>query len=296
VKRLELTILFLLVFVGSQASAQKYSYKKKYSTQKNAMYFYWGYNRSAYTKSNIQFVGEDYDFTLIKAAAKDRPSTDIKTYFSPSTLTVPQYNARIGWYYSERWDWSVGWDHMKYVMRDWQQLYVNGYIDPVSNSILNGEFTNEDGKIILNPDFIHYENTNGLNYVSVQLNYTAPLYETNNRKFAIQRRLGGGLGPVITQTDFVWDSDQFHSGYKLGGWGISAHAGLRFDFFNRFFIENSFSGGFIHLPRNATIVRGSARENDYANHKFVYGQWYISGGVLWYLRNKNGCGSCPDWH
>jgi hypothetical protein len=296
VKQLNIVILLSVLVFGQNSFGQNYSYKKKFGTQKNAMYFYWGYNRAAFTRSDIHFVGEDYDFTIIKAAAKDRPASEFKTYVTPSTLTVPQFNVRVGWYYKHRWDWSIGYDHMKYVMRDWQQVYINGYIDPNSNSELNGEFTNEDGKLFIDPDFIHYENTNGLNYISVQLNNTAPMYKTNDRKFAVQRRVGGGIGPVITQTDFVWDSEQYHSGMKLGGWGISAHMGVRFDFFNRFFIENTFSGGFIHLPRNATIVRGNTRDNDYANHKFVYGQWQITAGVLWYLRNKNGCGTCPDWH
>jgi hypothetical protein len=124
------------------------------------------------------------------------------------------------------------------------------------------------------------------------LNNTKPLYKTNNKKFVIQRRLGGGVGPVITQTDFTWDNESFSSGVKLGGYGVSFHAGLRFDFFNRFFLQNNFATGFIHLPRNTTIVR----DGDYVNHKFIYASWEIVGGVLWYLRSKNACDTCPDWH
>ena len=285
-------ISIAVILLTLNAGAQNYSFKKKFGNQKNAMYFYWGYNRAAFTKSDIRFVGSNYDFVLVDAAAKDRPSDKLSTYFDPSTFTVPQFNIRLGWYYKFRWDWSIGYDHMKYVVRDYQNLYINGYIDQEANSMLNGEFTNADGRYLIRPSFLHYENTNGLNYISAQLNNTAPLFKSNDRNFVVQRRLGGGLGIVVTQTDFVWDDEQFHSRLKLGGYGFSAHAGLRFDFFNRFFLENSYSAGFIHLPRNTTIVR----DGDYASHKFVFGQWQIVGGVLWYLRTKNGCDTCPDWH
>lgn len=281
----------MLVLISFNSNGQKYSYKKKFGNQKNAMYFYWGYNRSIYTKSTINFVGPDYDFNLIKAAAKDRPENDFRKYFNPSEFTVPQFNVRIGWFYKFRWDWSIGYDHMKYVVRDWQNLYINGYISGTTGT-LNGTYTNQDGKILIDPRDLHYENTNGLNYISVQLCNTAPLYKTNNRKFVIHRRVGGGLGPVVTQTDFNWDGDIYNSSLKFGGYGVSVHGGIRFDFFNRFFLLNSFSAGFIHLPKNATIER----QDHYAKHKFMYGSWEIVGGVLWYLRTKNGCDTCPDWH
>jgi hypothetical protein len=284
--------LILVLLISGHAYGQKYSYKKKFGTQKNAMYFYWGYNRSIYTKSNINFIGPQYNFTLLKAAAKDRPSNQFKTYVNPATISVPQFNVRVGWYYKHRWDWSIGYDHMKYVMRDYQYLYVNGVIDGTTNSTLSGTYTNANGKILIRENDLHYENTNGLNYISVQLNNTAPIYKTNDKKFAIQRRFGVGIGAVVTQTDFNWDGVTYHSNFQLTGFGLSGHAGVRFDFFNRFFLQNNFAAGYINLPKNGTIQG----QGHYAKHSFLYGSWEIVGGVLWYLRTKNGCDTCPDWH
>ncbi|MBD3637759.1 MAG: hypothetical protein HUJ25_10420 [Crocinitomicaceae bacterium] len=284
--------LFLLLFFGVAITSygQRYSYKKKFGTQKNTMYLHWGYNRSIYTKSTINFVGSTFNFKLKKAAAKDRPTNDFASYFNPGKFTVPQFNVRIGWYYKFRWDWSFGWDHMKYVVRDYQSLYINGVIE--GNTNLDGTYTDSDGLILIRPDDLHYENTNGLNYVSFQLNNTAPIYKTDNRKFAIQRRLGGGLGVVLTQTDFNWNGEEYHSDPQFGGYGISLHGGIRFDFFNHIYLQNSFATGFIHLPKNG-LPSGS---RDYASHKFMYASWEITLGVLWYLRTKNGCDTCPDWH
>jgi len=258
------------------------------------MSVYWGYNRSAFTKSDFRFYGPDYDFVAKKLAASDRPSTDLSTYFDPSNFTVPQFNIRLGWYYKFRWDVSIGYDHMKYVMDPNQFLYLNGDAGPTTTSELNGVYTQSDGQIPIRHEDLHYENSNGLNYVSIQLNNTAPLYKTKNRKFAIQRRAGMGLGPVITQTDFNWDGQTYNSDFqlKLAGYGVSFHTGLRFDFFNRFFFQSNLSAGYIHLPKNATIID----QGHYAQHDFLFGQWELLGGVLFYIKTKNGCDTCPDWH
>ncbi|MFT5819563.1 MAG: hypothetical protein ACI8ZM_000788 [Crocinitomix sp.] len=279
---------------GTNVFSQNYSFKKKFGTQKNTMYVYWGYNRSIYSKSDIEFSSPDYNFTIKNVEAQDRPVREFATYVNLKTITVPQFNVRVGWYYKFRWDFSIGYDHMKYVMRQNQSLYINGDVGTTTTSELNGVYTDNDGLIPIRSQDLDYENTNGLNYISIQLNNTAPLYKAKNRKIALQRRFGMGLGPVITQTDFNWDGVTYNSDYKqkIAGYGVSFHSGLRLDFFNRFFLQSNWSAGFIHLPKNATIIG----QGHYSKQKFVYGQWELLGGVLFYLKTKNGCGTCPDWH
>jgi len=255
------------------------------------MYFYWGYNRSIYSKSDINFVGPTYNFIAEDLRAHDRPSTKMMTYMKPNSITVPQFNIRLGYYYADHWDLSIGYDHMKYVMAGSQSLYLVGNIQ-TTNSELNGVYDHSTGMIPIREQDLHYENTNGLNYISVQLNNTTPRYETRNGKFSINQRLGLGAGPVLTQTDFFWDGKQHHSTFEITGFGISAHTGVRFDFFNRFFLQSNWSGGFIYLPHNRTIDGAP----DYARQKFVYGQWELLGGIVFYMRALNGCDSCPDWH
>lgn len=286
-------LLFIgLILAGTQLHAQKWSSKKKYSTRKNTMYFYWGYNRSIYTKSDITFSGPGYNFIAENVAASDRPSREFKTYVNIKTISVPQFNIRIGYYYVDHWDFSIGYDHMKYVMDKNQTIYLNGEITSTTNSELNGVYDHTTGKIPIREEDLHYENTNGLNYISFQMQNTTPRFTTRDGKFSIQQRLGFGFGPVVTQTDFNWDGEQYHSEFGLTGYGISAHTGVRFDFFNRFFFQSNWSGGFIHLPHNRTIQNMP----DYARQKFVYGQWELVAGVFFYVPAINGCDSCPDWH
>jgi len=283
-------ILLFALSISLIGGAQNYSYKKKQITQKGSMYFFWGYNRSIYSKSDINFAGENYNFTIHKARAKDNPARKFKTYVNPTTLTVPQFNLRFGIYTNSSWDISLGYDHMKYVMVNWQEAKLTGSIPASENQYLNGDFDGE--YYMIHDDIIHYENSNGLNYITVQATYNKLFFRTNDRIFAIRGRLGGGMGAIVTQTDFNFNGKGYHTMQKLTGFGASVHSGVRFEFFNRLFAQTNFSAGAISLPHLQTI----ANTNNYANQKFMYADWQIVGGVFWYLKFKNGCNSCPDWH
>src|SRR5690606_23366644 len=121
-------IVLILIAVPFLSEGQKS--KPKVSYAKGTVYGYWGYNRSAYTKSNMRFVGPDYDFTLTKVKAADNPSTDIRQYVNANTITVPQFNARIGYYFKNHWAISLGYDHLKYLMNDGNQVKIYGNIEP----------------------------------------------------------------------------------------------------------------------------------------------------------------------
>ncbi|MFK8036643.1 MAG: hypothetical protein AB8B74_00005, partial [Crocinitomicaceae bacterium] len=250
-------LIITLLLAIPVISQQDYSYKKKQSTQKGAIYFFWGYNRSIYSKSDIKFTGPGYDFLVDNATAHDNPSRDIKTYINPATISVPQFNIRLGYYYKEKYDISFGYDHMKYVMTDNQTAQLTGSIDPSENAYLGGEYQNSPKK--LTPNAIHYENSNGLNYISAQIQHTNYFHRSKNRKHFLQYRFGLGLGGVVTQTDFNWNNVSYNTDLKISGFGGSVHTGLRADFFNRFFVQSNWSMGYINLPNLQTIKNTNHR-------------------------------------
>ena len=86
------------------------------TSRKGDVYIYWGWNRSAYTRSDIHFKGTDYDFTLFKAKGKDRQEEfALNPFLHPGELTIPQYNFRIGYFFNSHYNLSFGIDHMKYI-------------------------------------------------------------------------------------------------------------------------------------------------------------------------------------
>ena len=70
--------------------------------RKGKLYMYWGWNQSQYTKSNIRFHGTNYDFTLDNVIGRERQTPfDAKIYFNPGTITIPQVNYRVGYFWSD---------------------------------------------------------------------------------------------------------------------------------------------------------------------------------------------------
>jgi hypothetical protein len=65
--------------------------------RKGIFFFYWGYNRAAFSNSDIHFWGDGYDFKITNVMALDEPDPISKEYIGPTTFTIPQYNYRVGY-------------------------------------------------------------------------------------------------------------------------------------------------------------------------------------------------------
>ena len=92
-------IVFVLLFSLTESNAQNIDNKK------GNFYSYWGWNFSWYTKSNINFKGDNYDFTIHKATAQDRQTKfTLNNYLNPANITIPQYNFRFGYFIKKNVD------------------------------------------------------------------------------------------------------------------------------------------------------------------------------------------------
>ena len=118
-------ILFLILFFSFfDSNAQNSDYKK------GDFYTYWCWNWSWYSKSDIHFKGDNYDFKIHKAKAQDRQSEfSVDTYLNPANMTIPQYNFRFGYFIKKNVDISFGIDHLKYVVEQNQIGRISGFIN-----------------------------------------------------------------------------------------------------------------------------------------------------------------------
>lgn len=281
-------VIFLLLTVP--VFGQKSKPKKSWA--QGTLYGYWGYNRTAFTKSDIRFVGYGYDFTLQNAKAHDRPAPLSKDYVNPSLITVPQFNARVGYMIRNNWGLSIGYDHLKYIFADGNEVLISGYIDEGIDEVtsLSGEYENEP--FTTNEETFHYENSNGLNYLRLELSRIDPWYQTNNEKFTVSTTLGLSTGGLLSFNDFTFAGRKDMVTISMSGYALSAHAGLRLEFFRHVFLQGNLGGGFMHQLHVKT------RPNDvsaYARHKYGYLERNVVLGFLLYLRPTNDCNSCPKW-
>ena len=283
-----LIVLSFLIFLPFFGASQKTS---KDSQAKRAMFVYWGYNRSFYTDSKISFFGPGYDFSLAGVQATDRPSPDFITYVDPSTLTVPQFNARIGFNFKKKWALSFGYDHMKYVIVHGPTYLLSGRINPLIDPISNwsGDYNAEP--VTTDESTLHYENTNGMNYIRAEISHIDKLVRASNA-FAIYSVSGLGAGLVLNYNDFTFAGEKSMTTLSMSGVGASAHLGIRFEFFKHFFLQANNSVGFLYQHRVKT------RGNDpyaYARQSLGYFQTDLVLGGIFYLRPKDNCNTCPNW-
>ena len=275
-------ILFLLfIFLYGSAysqdtSAVKESIKPAKKHYKGRIYFYWGWNRAIYSKSDIHFTGDDYDFTLMNVEATDRQTNfSLDPYLNPALITIPQTNARIGYFISDNWEISIGVDHMKYVMVQDQTVAIDGYIDVPDNEF-NGVYDGQE--IELTSDFLTFEHTDGLNYVDVEMNYFRNLLQFNQfSKINIDlNALGGlGIGMLYPKSNVMLFDENRNDAFHVAGFGLSAKIGLNLTIYDYFFIQSELKGGYINMPDIIT----STHANDRAKQSFYFLQVNILFGV-----------------
>lgn len=231
--------LFFFVKTGFSQNEIDYS-----NTKKRQLYIVWGWNRAAYTKSNITFKGDDYDFKLSKVVSHDKPAKfSFRDYLQIDRLTIPQTNFKLGYFIRNNLAISIGFDHMKYVMVKDQTVNIKGVITrPGSYS---GSY---DGDKKLTEDFLTFEHTDGLNYINAEVEKYRNLYHAKSNNLIVNVLIGAGAGVLMPRTDIKllnYDrSDQFH----ISGFGLSFKAGIQATIFKRLIIKFENKNGYINMP------------------------------------------------
>jgi hypothetical protein len=237
---------------------------------KGRFYLYWGWNFDAYTPSNIHFTGTNYDFILEKVRAVDRQSKfRAGLYLNPATMTIPQYNLRIGYFLSDKYNISFGADHMKYVASQNQTVKIDGFIDLPGNEY-SGQYDHKE--ISIKKEFLEFEHTDGLNYVNMDFRRQDCILQTSH--FSLHVTEGIGLGFLVPRTDATLLHFERHDKFHIAGYGTSLMVGLQIKFKNHFFIQSEAKAGYI----NMTDILTTSSAADRASQHFFFQQANIVFG------------------
>lgn len=248
------------------------------SSRKGRLYISWGYNRSAYTQSDIHFTGPDYDFTLHGVTAKDRPTKfDLGTYIDPTKATIPQYEFRVSYFISEHTSVSFGISHMKYVVTQDQGTNISGTIDSSVSPAYAGTY--DFTSIPLNADFLRFEHTNGLNYEAVEVETLLPLLENHHKSRGLYFTTAVGAGILTPKSDVTLFNTRQKNVIHLAGYGFNGKLGLRFEFLNRLFIKAFTNFGYLNMP---SILTRSGDTGDRASQHFYFIEGSMVAGVSLY--------------
>ncbi|MCO6162958.1 hypothetical protein [Flavobacterium sp. NRK F7] len=273
-----MVVLSFCVFSQYTFSQETVATPEKYTSHNKGKFFiFWGGNRESFSRSDIRFQGENYDFTLYDVPAHDKPKGWNIDYVNPGRMTIPQTNLRIGYFFSDHYSIAIGVDHMKYVMFNNVRSNYSGYYP---NAGTYGELPTSN-ELTLTEDFLLFEHTDGLNYIHTELSRVDDLSKfiglPNTDKFQINVTEGFGAGILLPKTNTTLLGKERYDEFHLAGYGLSAKAGLNFTFFKHFFIQAEVKGGYI----NMNDIRTTNNTADKASQDFWFFQRIIAvGGIF----------------
>ena len=250
----------------------------KYTAHNKGKFFIsWGGNRDSYTKSNVNFKGENYNFTIDNMVAHDKPKGWHVDYINPVKMTIPQTNFRMGYFINDHYSIAIGVDHMKYVMTQNQTATITGTI--AANTAFDGEYNNTP--VVLTADFLMYEHTDGLNYVNTEFSRhddISSLFKIRNTdKIQINVTEGLGVGLLYPKTNATLLGKERYDDFHVSGYGTSLKAGLNITFFKHFYLQGELKGGYINMQD----IRTTQSTKDSASQDFFFFQRIIAvGGIF----------------
>ncbi|MDP2387681.1 MAG: hypothetical protein Q8M29_15015 [Bacteroidota bacterium] len=259
-------LIFCLLLSGISYSQKQAcdtcSTKKKL---KGSFYFLWGYNRDWYAKSTIHFRNEgdpakdnqfgSYDFKIYDVTAQDRP--DFHQLNDITNFSIPQFSTRIGYYFNDKNDQGIelNYDHSKYVVNDWQKVRIKG----------TAHGTSFDKDTVLNPNYIHFEHTDGANFALVNYVKRWKLKTSNNKKHTIAAVIKPGIGFVYPRTDVTIFESRLNNDWHIAGACVGLETGIRGELWKHFTFELTGKG--VAANYSKCLVQGKG--NGKASHRIA---------------------------
>ncbi len=283
-KKLFYAALVAMIFSNSLSAQEEIKVQDKYTAHNKGKFFIsWGGNRDSYTKSDVTFKGDGYNFTVKNMVSHDKPKGWHIDYINPTRMTIPQTNFRLGYFINDHYSVTVGVDHMKYVMTQNQTANVTGEINlslTETGSIHNGTYNNTPVDFT-DGTFLKYEHTDGLNYVHAEVSRFDDISSLfglpNTDKVQINLTEGFGFGFLYPRTNTTLLGKERHDDFHTSGYGTSIKAGLNFTFFKHFYVQTELKGGYINMQD----IRTTQSTSDKAAQDFFFFQRIIAfGGIF----------------
>ena len=273
------SIIALMIFITNGYS--QYINKPINTDHKKGDFFFaWGYNWSWYSNSDIKFEGENYNFELKSVEATDRQTPfTFEKYFRFNSITIPQYNLRLGYYFKTNYSVSIGIDHMKYVARPGQLVKISGEIEN-SGTIYDGVYNNKT--VLLEEFFLEFEHTDGLNYINAEIRRFDDLFALH-KSIKMNLFYGTGIGFIYPKTNSLLLNNDRYDQFNLAGYGLHALFGVGFTFLKHLIIKTELKGGYVNMSN----IRTTLNKSDSASQSFFFGQYNFSlGGSFNLCENK----------
>jgi hypothetical protein len=239
----------LLSFSFFNASAKNI---KLHFVQNGKFYLSWGYNTEWYTHSTVHIrqnsLGNDYE--MLKVKGHDHRGWD--TGLFNKDLTIPQYNYRLGYFFSKNQDWAIelSFDHTKYIIADGQSVHIKGKLNNKEQDLYI-PFTLQNG-------FYYYLN-NGANFFLINLVRRFSLYRSANKNLAVDFLAKAGVGPVVPHVENSLFGHKNKKHFQFGGWNTGIETALKVSIYKYAYLEFAQKVDYARYS-NLRIYEGTARQ------------------------------------
>lgn len=243
------------------------------------MMLFWGWNSSVYSKSDIHFKGNGYDFQLDNVAAHDRQTPfKLGIYLNPTNLTIPQVNYRITYFIKDNLGFTLGMDHMKYVMDQDQTVDFKGHIeDPKYASMV------KDGKVDLSDaNFLTFEHTDGLNYINLGVQKYHNVINKKNLDLFLS--YGAGIGALLPKSNVQLMGNERSDRFHLAGFGTDIRAAVSLVAWRHVVLQLEGKYGYINMPDIKSTLNNKP---DKASQDFTYGEVDFGIGYTFNTKKYN---------
>ena len=262
-------IFALIVFSTFSLKAQSQPFHK------GSMFFMFGWNRGAFSTSDIHFVGNGYDFQLKNVVAHDRPSPFGWDYINPKWFTVVQYDFRAAYFIKDNIAIILGIDHMKYVIDQNQTVDFSGKItDPKYEAYIQNRRIN-----LADANFLTFEHTDGLNYENLGVEKYQNL--VNKDKIDLVWSYGAGLGVMFPKSNVKLFGNERSDRFHVAGMGSDLRTSLNFIYNKHWMLRVEAKAGYINMWDIKTTLNNKP---DYAQQDFVFGQ--VLAGIGYTFKTK----------
>jgi len=246
---MKIAVVALMIILGVTTNA------RAQDKEPGEFFFSWGYNGDRYARSDMHFQQSDLgnDFTLHGVHASDEKGwTDLFHH----SLTVPEYNVRLGYFFNARWGIELAIDHIKWVVDQDQQVRITGTLGgaPV------------DRTTTLTTDVLRYKLNNGANPVFINVIRRMAIAGEPGHTGNVSLLVKAGAGFAVPHTENAVFDQPNKAGFQwFHGWDTDVAVAARINLFKRVYLEledKLLYAGYRDININHGIARHSVKGNE----------------------------------
>jgi hypothetical protein len=221
--------------------------------ERHEMYLSWGYHAESYRQVELRLSqpSAGNNFTLHNVDFHDNKGWD-KGLFSHS-LTGPQYNFQIGYFFRKNTSFEVNFVHAKAILTQNQTVRMTGTLNsqPV------------DKNVTLSEDVLKFQLNNGANFALFNIVQRFPLLRKPGQTGNISVLAKAGMGFVVPHVDNTVFGEDNDEGFEFSGPDMGLELAVRLHVYRALFLELCEKGVYARY-RNLSINQGRADQELWA--------------------------------